>query len=353
MDHHEMLRWLKEEDDFALQELWARADQVRSDHVGNAVHFRGLIEISNYCVRECQYCGISASSRGIERYRMSAQEILACARQAGEFGYGTVVLQAGEDPGLSAAFISDLVKAIKEETGLAVTLSLGEREEGELIAWKRAGADRYLLRFETSDPDLYRKIHPAMPGTLSDRIVMLFRLGNMGYEIGSGIMVGIPGQTWNILARDLETFRELDLDMIGVGPFIPSPRTPLGTGRSHGLIAPPGQQVPNDERTTLKVVALTRILCPEANNPSTTALATLNPAQGRELGLSRGANIVMPNLTPPEYRVLYEIYPGKACIHETASICRGCMEGRVRSLERTLGHGPGGRNPSRITPQAD
>jgi biotin synthase len=166
---------------------------------------------------------------------------------------------------------------------------------------------------------------------------------SMGYEIGSGVMVGIPGQTWDILAGDVELFRKLDIDMIGIGPFLPSPRTPLGGEGAERLRAAGGEQVPNDEITTLKVVALTRLVCPEANLPSTTALATIDPAAGRELGLARGANIVMPNVTPPQYRVLYEIYPGKACIHETAQVCRGCMERRILSIGRRLGRGPGGR----------
>ena len=335
--------WLRETDDAALEPLWQRADRVRQLHVGDAVHLRGLVEISNYCVRQCLYCGIRGCAADVTRYRMSAGEILACARDAAQLGYGTVVMQSGEDPGLTEAFVADLVGAVKAETGLAVTLSLGERSDGELRAWRAAGADRYLLRFETSDPALYRRIHPNLPGTVSDRLAQLRRMRAMGYEIGSGVMVGIPGQTWDILAGDIEVFRDLDIDMIGVGPFLPSPRTPLGGGHANHYAAPPGEQVPNDELTTLKVVALTRLVCPDANLPSTTALATIDPARGRELGLTRGANIVMPNVTPPQYRVLYEIYPGKACIHETAQICRGCMERRILSIGRRIGTGPGER----------
>ena len=164
----------------------------------------------------------------------------------------------------------------------------------------------------------------------------------MGYEIGTGVMVGIPGQTWDILTADLLHFRAFDMDMIGVGPFLPSPRTPMGGPDAAAYLAL-RDQVPNDELTTLKAVALTRLLCPEANIPSTTALATLDPAQGRELALVRGANVVMPNVTPVSYRVRYEIYPGKACVNETASACRGCLEGRIHALGRQVGRGPGGR----------
>jgi biotin synthase len=343
LDHDTIAGWLRESDSGVLERLWARADAVRAAHVGAAVHLRGLIEISNHCIRHCLYCGIRACSNGITRYRMSADEILDCAREAKRLGYGTVVMQSGEDPGLTREFIAGVIRAVESETGLAITLSLGERNDDDLKAWKDAGADRFLLRFETSDPALYRLIHPSLPGSLSDRVAQLIRMRAMGYEIGSGVMVGIPGQTWDILARDIELFRELDIDMIGIGPFLPSPRTPLGGEAADALRASADDQVPNDEPATLKVVALTRLVCPEANLPSTTALATIDPATGRELGLVRGANIVMPNVTPPEYRVLYEIYPGKACIHETAQACQGCLEGRIRSIGRHVGTGPGGR----------
>lgn len=329
-----------ETDPGRLAPLWSHADGVRAANVGDAVHLRGLLEISNCCSRECHYCGIRAQSRGITRYRMTPTEILEGAKKAYRLGYGTVVLQAGEDPGLIAALIADVVQSIKQETALAVTLSLGEQDDDTLLQWRRAGADRYLLRFETSDAALYARIHPSLPGRVSNRTAQLVRMREMGYEIGTGVMVGIPGQSWHTLADDLELFRQLDVDMIGVGPFIASPRTPLAgyEGRLPG-----GEQVPNDELTTLKVVALARLLRPDANIPSTTALASIDPAHGRELGLQRGANVVMPNVTPVQYRTLYEIYPGKACIHETAEVCRGCMERRIISIGRCLGTGPGGR----------
>lgn len=343
LDHETLVGWLRESDPAVLERLWARADAVRAEHVGDDVHLRGLIELSNYCVRHCLYCGIRACSPDLTRYRMTRDEVLSCARTAKALGYGTAVLQAGEDPELTLDFIADIIRTIKAETGLAVTLSLGERTDDELQAWKAAGADRFLLRFETSDPALYRKIHPSLPGTVSDRLAQLRRMRAVGYEIGSGVMVGIPGQTYDILARDIETFRELDIDMIGIGPFLPSPRTPLGSEGADRFKADPTEQVPNSESMTLKAVALTRLVCPEANLPSTTALATLDPATGRELGLIRGANIVMPNVTPPKYRVLYEIYPGKACISETAEACQHCLSRRIESIDRVVGTGPGGR----------
>ncbi len=347
----EIESWLREEDPARLELLWAAADAARKAHVGEAVHLRGLIEISSYCCRLCGYCGLRADNHGLERYRMTRGEILNCAREAREFGYGTVVMQAGEDYGLTREFIADIIRAIKEETGLAVTLSLGERPDDDFVAWRAAGADRYLLRFETSDPRLYAMIHPPGPGrTISDRLAMLERLRGFGYEVGSGVMVGIPGQSYALLARDLDTFRNLDLDMIGVGPYISHPATPLGseeTGEGACPALSPGEQVPNSELMTYKTVALTRLVRPDANIPSTTALATLNLAQGRELGLQRGANIVMPNLTPPEYRKLYEIYPAKACIAETGRECHTCMGARIRAIGREVGQGPGGRKMHR------
>jgi len=340
IDRPEILAWLRETDPGRLSRLYRRADAVRQKHVGDAVHLRGLVEVSNHCVRGCAYCGISTENRGLTRYRMTKDEVLSCARLAQRLGYGTLVLQAGEDYGLTRDWVTGLVREVKETTLLAVTLSLGERPDGDLAAWREAGADRYLLRFETSDPALFAAIHPGLGGRPSDRLAILGRLSALGYEVGSGVLVGLPGQTYESLATDLLVFRELDLDMIGVGPFIPHPATPLGRGLFP--LAPDGEQVPADEETTTKVVALARLLRPDANIPSTTALATL-ASFGRERGLLRGANVVMPNLTPPVYRKLYEIYPGKACASETAEECVWELEGRIRRIGRVPAHGPGGR----------
>ncbi len=336
---HEILRWLRKDDPRQLEALWRLADEVRRQHVGDEVHLRGLIEFSNHCARSCAYCGLRVSNEGLVRYRMTADEILECVRQAVRFGYGTVVLQSGEDRGTTRAWMADLVRRIKAETTVAVTLSLGERNERDLRAWRQAGADRYLLRFETSNAALFASIHPALPGITCDRIAILRTLRDLGYEVGSGVMIGIPGQTWADLVRDIELFAELDLDMIGVGPFIPHPATPLGSS-----VPPPDvatEQVPNNELMTYKVMALARLSCPRANIPSTTALATLNLAQGRELGLRRGANVVMPNLTPPRYRERYEIYPAKACLREDATDCHGCMKHRIETIGRAVGAGRG------------
>jgi biotin synthase len=253
------------------------------------------------------------------------------------FGYGTVVLQSGEDYGVTAGWMASVVRRIKSETPLAVTLSLGERPEEDLAAWREAGADRYLLRFETSDRTLYESVHPGLGGRTSDRIAILKQLRRLGYEVGSGIMVGLPGQTYQSVAGDIALFQALDLDMIGVGPFIPHPGTPLG-----GVVDGP---VPNSESMVWKVIALARILCPEANIPSTTALATINRESGRELALQRGANVVMPNLTPVRYRRHYEIYPNKACLHKTGETCNGCLRVRLAAIGRCPGTGRRRREP--------
>ena len=343
LDRRVIRAWLMERDEGVLESLWRRADEVRRAHVGNDVHLRGLIEITNYCIGRCTYCGIAACAGPLPRYRMTRDEILACARQSRDFGFGTVVLQGGLDPDVTGPFVADVVRAIKDETGAAVTLSLGERSDEDLIEWRRAGADRYLLRFETTDPALYRRIHPNLPGTVSDRIGQLLRMREIGYEIGTGVMVGIPGQTWDTLADDIWTFRDYDMDMIGIGPYLPSPRTPLAGALGAELAAPPEEQVPNDELTTLKAMALTRLVCPDTNIPSTTALSVLDPSAGRANGLCRGANVVMPNLTPPEYRILYEIYPGKAAVHETAEVLTTEVFTLIEGLGRAVGKGPGGR----------
>jgi biotin synthase len=302
------------------------------------VHLRGLIEVSNHCARSCHYCGLAVTNAGLTRYRLSADEILACARQAVEFGYGTVVMQAGEDYGIGREWMAEVISHITAQTPLAVTLSLGERADTDLAAWRQAGADRYLLRFETSNRALYDRIHPPLHGqAVSDRPAILRRLRELGYEVGSGVMIGIPGQTYDDLADDIDLFARLDLEMIGVGPYIAHPDTPLG--RSPESAGP--EQAPNTELMTYKMIALTRLACPDANIPSTTALATINPAQGRELGLRRGANVVMPNITPVGYRPQYEIYPGKACIQESAGDCQRCLEGRILSIGRTIGSGRG------------
>ena len=351
----DLLKWLRERRPARLQELYARANAVRKEHVGDAVHLRGLIEVSSHCVRQCMYCGLRQGNRALQRYRMTREEILDCARVAERLGYGTVVMQAGEDDQLTAKWIAEVVRWIKRETTLAVTLSLGERRHDELKLWRSAGADRYLLRFETSDNNLFRMIHPQRSAGGPSRLTLLQKLKSMGYEAGGGVMVGIPGQSYESLANDILMFHSLDLDMIGIGPYIAHSATPLGTGALRPAIAA-SEQVESSEEMVYKMIALTRIVCPAANIPSTTALATINRIDGRKLGLKAGANVVMPNLTPVKYRRLYEIYPDKACIEESATDCNQCLRGQIHSLGRFAGQGQGGRgaieNISSVLPDA-
>jgi biotin synthase len=347
-DKTEILGWLRETNPARLEELWRAADEMRRSCVGDAVHLRGLVEISNFCARQCAYCGLRAGNTSLARYRLLADEIFEAAQQAVKFGYGTVVLQGGEDYGITTEWLVEIIRRIKSETPLAVTLSLGERPDKDLAAWRAAGADRYLLRFETSDRNLFEEIHPPLGNRKCDRIAILRRLKQHGFEVGSGVMVGIPGQTYASVADDIVLFRELDLDMIGIGPFIPHPATPLGSGFK---IFPPvnGEQVPNSELMVYKAVALTRLVRSDANIPATSALATINKKNGRELGLQRGANVFMPNLTPLKYRRLYEIYPAKACITETGDACNGCLSARIQMIGRHIGRGAGGRRDRQNT----
>ena len=338
----DLLELLRERRPARLQDLYARADAVRQEHVGDAVHLRGLIEFSSHCARQCMYCGLRQGNRALTRYRMPREEILDCAREAERLGYGTVVMQAGEDDQLTAEWIAEIVRWIKRETALAVTLSLGERQHDEFQLWRSAGADRYLLRFETSDEDLFRVIHPQRSPGGPSRLTLLRQLKSLGYEAGGGVMVGIPGQSFESLAEDILAFRALNLDMIGIGPYIAHAATPLGTGALRPAIGAL-EQVESSEEMVYKMIALTRIVCPTANIPSTTALATINRTDGRKLGLKAGANVVMPNLTPTKYRRLYEIYPDKACIEESATDCNQCLRGQIHSLGRFAGQGQGGR----------
>ena len=253
LNREEILRWLKEDDPGTIKLLLKEADRVRKEHVGDQVHFRGLIEFSNVCRRSCSYCGIRGPNKGIQRYRLSREEILQCADTAKELGFGTVTMQSGEDPALDIDELCRTIELIKERTGLAVTLSIGERDRDELKRLKSAGADRYLVRFETSNAELYDRIHPPVPNQVNlDRFEVLEWLRELDYEVGSGIMVGIPGETWDDLATDLELFRDLNLDMIGVGPYLPHPGTPLGRELDDSL-EPTNPNSPTPNPSTLKL----------------------------------------------------------------------------------------------------
>ncbi|MFA6450548.1 MAG: [FeFe] hydrogenase H-cluster radical SAM maturase HydE [bacterium] len=326
MTRDQIIGWLKEDDPARLAELYHMADTARRDTVGDEVHIRTLVEISNHCARGCDYCGLRADNSALKRYRMTKQEILDCVSAAATRGRKTVVLQSGEDPRLTAEWVAALVSAIKDETGMAVTLSLGEYSREDYAAMKAAGADRYLIKQETVNPNLYKKLHPDMK--LENRIRCLETLLELGFQTGSGMMVGLPGQTPEIIADDILFIKKMQFDMCGIGPFIPNEDTPMAC-------APAGPL-----EMTLKAVALTRIAVPHLLMPATTAAGTV-AADGRKRALLCGANVIMPNSTPPKYKELYRIYPGRSGIDDTSEDSMETVEALLRSIGRTIATGYG------------
>lgn len=311
----------------STQELLNAADRVRERYVGSAVHLRGLIEFSNYCRRNCCYCGIRRDNRQAERYRLSPEEIVLHARAAAKLGFKTVVMQSGEDVFFTVDRMTEIIREIKK-LDIAVTLSIGEKSYEEYRAYRDAGADRYLLRIETTDRDLYHRLDPGM--SWDDRRRCLQDLKSLGYEVGSGSMVGLPDQSVESIADDILFFKETGVDMAGIGPFIPHEQTPLANAKGREFVL------------SLKTMAITRLLLPDINIPATTAMETLNP-NGRIIALKSGANVVMPNVTQGEYRKKYELYPGKICVNDTPVKCRTCIEAKILSIGRTIGTGKGFR----------
>ena len=303
--------------------LFEAAARVRKAFVGDAVYLRGLVEFSNYCKNDCLYCGIRRSNTKAARYRMTPDEIVQTARQAVEYGYKTVVLQSGEDVWFDADKMADIVSRIKA-LGAAVTLSLGEKTREEYAAYRQAGADRYLLRIETTDKALYEKLDPQM--NWDNRARCLYDLKDLGYEVGSGSLVGLPGQTAESLAEDLLFFKSLPVDMAGIGPFIPHPDTPLAGESAEGHLD-----------LSLRMMALMRLLLPDINIPATTAMETLHP-RGRLLALSCGANVIMPNVTAETFCKRYQLYPGKP--HPGARAAAEWAE-PLASIGRTVSDGFG------------
>lgn len=314
-------------DDSINEELFKAADRVRQKFMGDAVHLRGIIEFSNTCKRSCLYCGLRAPNSKVERYRLMPDEIIELAKKAVGYGYKTVVLQSGEDDYYTVEKITYIIKTLKE-FGIAVTLSIGEKTYEEYKAYKEAGADRYLLRIETTDKEVYEALDPGM--SHEERLRCLRDLKSLGYEVGTGCLVGLPNQTIESLADDILFFKEIDADMIGLGPFIPNDDTPL-QGEKGG-----------DFTMSLKVMALVRLMLPDVNIPATTAMETLNK-QGRMIALQSGANIVMPNVTEGDYRKMYALYPGKICVNDTPGHCFNCITGKIKAIGRTVSDSKGSR----------
>lgn len=306
----------RESDD---KDLFAAADTVRREHYGTDVFLRGLIEFTNVCQNDCYYCGIRKSNAQAQRYRLRQEQILHSCENGYRMGFRTFVLQGGEDPRNTDAWVCSMVDKIKTaHPDCAVTLSIGEQSRASYQAYFDAGADRYLLRHETASDAHYRRLHPEEM-SLANRKRCLFDLKDIGYQVGAGFMVGSPWQTPKELVADLRFLQELQPDMIGIGPFIPHHETPFADKQSGTL------------ELTLRMLSILRLLFPYVLLPATTALGTISPI-GRELGLKAGANVMMPNLTPTDARKNYDLYDNKICMDEEAAKCRLCQEGRVRSV---------------------
>lgn len=323
----ELVDLLEHMDVETRKELFRLARLRREQAYGNKVYLRGLIEFSSYCRRNCLYCGLRAGNREAERYRLSPEEILECCREGYELGFRTFVLQSGEDPWYTADLLASLIRDIKGGfPDAAITLSIGEREAGTYRLLYEAGADRFLMRHETASRRLYQELHPLM--SFDHRRQCLETLQSIGYQVGAGFMVGLPGQTAEDLAEDLIYLLALNPDMIGIGPFIPHDKTPLAQAKAGSL------------EDTLVMVALARLFLPEALIPATTALGTLHP-QGRELALKAGANVVMPNLSPVAVRKKYALYNNKICTGDESAQCRHCLELRIEAAGFSVDMGRG------------
>lgn len=278
---------------------YKKADAIRRKYCGNIVHLRALIEFSNFCKKQCLYCGINAKNKNVKRYRLSEQDIVKSAKYAQKIGFKTIVLQSGEDDYFDVKKMCSIIEKIKE-LNLVITLSIGEKTKDEYRAYKDSGADRYLLRIETTDENLYKKLHPN--SDFKNRLKCLYNLKELGFELGSGIMVGLPQQSIESIADDILFFKKIDVDMVGLGPFISNSETEL-------------KNFPNGSyELALRSIAATRLLMPDINVPATTAMETLLK-EGRKIALQSGANVVMPNITPQNIRGNYSLYPNKQSVN--------------------------------------
>lgn len=348
-------KWTKEDlvflmkltDPDDLEQLYQAAYEVKARYVQKKAYYRGLIEFSNRCMKDCFYCGIRAGNAQVERFDMTQEDILRMARWAFENEYGSVTLQSGErtDPGF-VEFVTDTVTKIKEigDGKLGMTLCLGEQTKEVYEEWFRAGAHRYLLRIETTNPELYQKIHPDNDlHRLSKRIECLKSLQEVGFQVGTGVMIGLPGQTAEDLVDDILFYEKMDIDMIGMGPYVVHKDTPLG----HQVL---DENLDTEENKRerfelgLKMIAITRLYLKDVNIAATTALQALNPL-GREMGLKAGANILMPIITVEEHRAKYQLYDDKPCIDDSADKCKGCLTSRVLSVGDEVGFAEWGDSP--------
>lgn len=334
-DLHFLLTLQNDED---IRLLISKAYEVKLKNVGKKVFYRGLVEMSNICVKDCLYCGIRKSNKTVDRYLMKEEEILAGAKFAFENNYGSMVLQSGERTDeMFIDFVESIITKIKtmSDGELGITLSLGEQTFETYQRWFNAGAHRYLLRIETSNEELYAKLHPADHNFLK-RKNCLSLLRQAGFQVGTGVMIRLPFQTYDDLVNDILFFKEMDVDMIGMGPYIKSKGTPLANE--------PEDKYPIKEdvyQLAIKMIAVTRIYLKDVNIAATTALQALKTF-GREMGLKAGANIIMPNVTETLYRPSYQLYDNKPCIDENSDDCVGCLESRILKIDEEIGYGEWG-----------
>ncbi len=317
LDYDELVFILDHIEESGKDYLIEKSHETRMKIYGDKVYVRGLIEFTNYCKRDCKYCGINASNKNVERYRLTVEDILQCCDVGYNLGYRTFVLQGGEDDYYLDNMIVGIITEIKDKyPNAAITLSIGEKSYESYEKYYKAGADRYLLRHETASQKLFERIHTN--SNYDNRMECLWNLKKIGYQVGAGFMVGIPTQTKEDLARDILFLKELEPEMVGIGPFIPH-RDTIYRYEKGGTL-----------RDTITMIALTRLFLPYSLLPATTALGTIHPL-GREQGIKAGANVVMPNLSPTKVREKYSIYDGKICTGDEAAECRSCIENRIVS----------------------
>ena len=340
---------LLESDPEKLEAIFTQSYKMKEKMVGKKVYYRGIIEFSNICAKDCYYCGIRKSQEGVERFNMSEEEILEMAKWAHENNYGSVALQSGEIQSEEyTAKIERILHKIKELSGgeLGVTLSLGEQTKETYERWYKAGGHRYLLRIETTNPELYAKMHPADSlHSWHTRVECLKNLREIGYQVGTGVMIGLPFQTVEDLVNDIQFYKDMDIDMIGMGPYISSKDTPFSTHYENSK--------ENRDRgfdLGLKMIAATRLYLKDVNIAATTALQALHPL-GREKGLKAGANILMPIITLQQYRSQYQLYDNKPCIDDTPEHCKACLSGRIKSVGDEIGYNEWGDSPHHVKKQ--
>ncbi|MFV0394557.1 MAG: [FeFe] hydrogenase H-cluster radical SAM maturase HydE [Coprobacillaceae bacterium] len=315
-EYKQLLLYMNETD---KEYLFSKAKEVAQETFGNKVYIRGLIEFSNYCKNDCYYCGIRLSNKNVERYRLTKEDILFCCKQGYQLGFRTFVLQSGEDNSYTQKDMCDIIKSIRNEyPDCAITLSMGEKDYDTYKAFYEAGANRYLLRHETINSKHYQSLHPKGMN-IENRVACLKHLKEIGFQTGSGIMVGSPNQTVDNIIEDIKFLEELKPEMIGIGPYLPHVDTPFRDKEKGSL-----------ERTLI-ILAILRLMHPKALIPSTTALSTIAP-NGREKGILVGANAVMPNLSPITNRTKYQLYNDKACMDEETAESLSLLDQRLHKM---------------------